>query len=140
MGDGEMQDEEHWPEIHAEVEGSGRLSPTLSASVHVSGAWTIVSVAGEYGPAGGAPRPRARRTDARHLVFDLRQVTFMDARGLDLVVRCQNAALQGGVACASWRRHAGSVGSLMLTGANREFTTFASVDKAMSAPVPGPWR
>jgi anti-sigma B factor antagonist len=140
MDNNEVRDEQRWPELHTEIAGSGRLSPALSACVYVSGAWTIVTIAGDMDLQVLPLVHELASADARHLVFDLRQVTFMDACGLDLLVRCQNDALQGGgcVRLVAPSRKVRRV--LMLTGANREFTTFPSVEEAMMAAVPGPWR
>lgn len=78
------------------------------------------------------------KADARHVVFELRQVTFMDGRGLDLMLRCQRGALRAG-GCVRLVAPSRQVRRfLMLTGSNREFTTFASVDEAMAVPVPQP--
>jgi len=44
--------------------------------------------------------------DARHVLFELRQVTFIDASGLDLLLSRQRGALRTGGVCAWWRRRA----------------------------------
>ena len=119
--------------------GAGTARPTVSVSVHVSGAWTIVAIAGEMDLL-VVPLVRGLvSADARHVAFELRQVTFMDGRGLDLLLKSQRAALRAG-GCARLVAPSRQVRRLlMLTGSNREFTTFASVDEAISAPVPRPW-
>jgi anti-sigma B factor antagonist len=70
------------------------------------------------------------------VVFELRQVTFMDGRGLDFLLSSQRDALRAG-GCVRLVAPSRKVRRLlMLTGSNREFTTFASVDEAISVPVP----
>lgn len=117
---------------------AGSAAPNVSVSVRISGAWTIVAIAGEMDLLAVPLVRELVSADARHLVFELRQVTFMDGRGLDLLLNSQRSALRAGgcVRLAAPSRQVRRL--LMLTGSNREFTTFASVDKAMSAPVPEP--
>ena len=110
---------------------------SVSVSVHVSGAWTIVAIAGEMDLLVVPLVQELVSADARNVVFELRQVTFMDGRGLDLLLRTQRGALRAGgcVRLAAPSRQVRRL--LMLTGSNREFTSFASVDEAVSVPAPG---
>ena len=118
--------------------GTAMSHASVSVSVHLSGAWTIVSIAGEMDLLVVPLVRELVSADARYVVFELRQVTFMDGRGLDLLLRSQRGALRAG-GCVRLVTPSRQVRRfLMLTGSNREFTTFASVDKAMSVPVPEP--
>lgn len=115
---------------------AGTAGPNVSVSVHVSGAWTIVAIAGEMDLLVVPLVRELVSADALHVVFELREVTFMDGRGLDLLLRSQRGALRAG-GCVRLVAPSRQVRRfLMLTGSNREFTTFASVDEAMSVPVP----
>jgi anti-sigma B factor antagonist len=118
--------------------GTVRSNRSVSVHVHVSRAWTIVAIAGEMDLLVVPLVRELVSADARHVVFELRQVTFMDGSGLDLLLTSQRDALRAGgcVRLAAPSRNVRRL--LMLTGSNREFTTFASVDKAMSVPVPAP--
>jgi anti-anti-sigma factor len=140
MNTNENHDEQWSVAVDAQIASTGRLSPVLSTSVSVSGAWTLVTIAGEMDLQVVPPVRELVSAEARHLVFDLRQVTFMDACGLDLLVRSQSDALQKGgcVRLVAPSRRVRRV--LLMTGLNREFSIFTSVEKATMAPVPGPWR
>lgn len=120
--------------------GTARSGASVSVSVSVSGAWTIVSIAGEMDLLVVPLVSELVGADARHLVFELRQVTFMDGRGLDLLLKSQRDALKAG-GCVRLVAPSRKVRRLLvLTGSNREFTTFASVDEATSVPAPTPPR
>jgi hypothetical protein len=56
----------------------GTAGPNVSVSVHVSGAWTIVAIGGEMDLLVVPLVRELVNADARHVVFELRQVTFMD--------------------------------------------------------------
>lgn len=120
--------------------GTARSGASVSVSVSVSGAWTIVAIAGEMDLLVVPLVSELVGADARHLVFELRQVTFMDGRGLDLLLKTQRDALKAG-GCVRLVAPSRKVRRLLvLTGSNREFTTFASVDEATSVPAPTPPR
>ena len=118
--------------------GAARCRTCLSVRVSVLGAWTIVAIVGEMDLLVVPLISGLVDADARHLVFELRQVTFMDGRGLDLLLRSQRDALKAG-GCVRLVAPSRKVRRLlMLTGSNREFTTFESVDEATSVPAPAP--
>lgn len=124
--------------VDVQTVSAGGARPTVSVSVRASGEWTIVAIAGEMDLLVVPLVRELVSADARHVMFELRQVTFLDGSGLDLLVTSQRGALRAGgcVRLVSPSRQVRRL--LMLTGTNREFTTFASVDKAMSVPVPAP--
>ena len=120
--------------------GTARSIASASVSVSVSGAWTIVAIAGEMDLLVVPLVSELVGADARHLVFELRQVTFIDGRGLDLLLTSQRDALKAG-GCVRLVAPSRKVRRLLvLTGSNREFTTYASVDEATSVPPPTPPR
>ena len=126
---------ERWSAADA---GAVRSGASVSVSVSVSGTWTIVAIVGEMDLVVEPLVSELVGADARHLVFELRQVTFMDGRGLDLLLRSQRDALKAG-GCVRLVAPSRQVRRLlMLTGSNREFTTFASVEEATSVPAPAP--
>jgi anti-sigma B factor antagonist len=125
------------PSSAADDAGAARSKASVSVSVHASGVWTIVAIAGEMDLLTVPLIRELVSADARHVMFELRQVTFMDGRGLDLLLRSQRGALRAG-GCVRLVAPSRQVRRLlMLTGSNREFTTFASVDEATSVPAPG---
>ena len=81
---------ERWSAADA---GAVRSGASVSVSVSVSGAWTIVAIVGEMDLVVEPLVSELVGADARHLVFELRQVSFMDGRGLDLLLRSQRDAL-----------------------------------------------
>jgi len=128
---------ERWSAADA---GAVRSGASVSVRVSVSGTWTIVAIVGEMDLLVVPLVSELVDADARHLVFELRQVTFMDGRGLDLLLRSQRDALKAG-GCVRLVAPSRKVRRLlMLTGSNREFTTFESVDEATSVPAPAPPR
>ena len=126
--------------VDARIGGTGKLTPVLAASVSVSGPWTLVRIAGEMDLQVVPLVRELKDADARQLVFDLRQVTFMDVAGLSLLLRSQREASRTGgcVRLVAPSRKVRRV--LVLTGLIREFSIFPSVHAATTAPVPVPTR
>ena len=114
---------------------TGRVGPSVSVRVHRSGGWTNYEVEGEVDIQALPLMGDLVGSDAPRVVFDLHGVTFMDARGLGLMVAIQRRALASGVRVrlAAPSRSVRRV--LMLTGCDPVFETFESLREAVSAPV-----
>lgn len=120
-------------EAHAAI--AGCPSPPLTAIVQGAGAWTVVTIVGEV-DLRVIPLVRGLvGPDVRNLLFDLQDVTFMDASGLDLLIGSQRRALAAG-GCMRLAAPSRPVRRLlMLTSMSRMFSTFASVDEAIVTPL-----
>lgn len=107
----------------------------LSVSVRESGAWTVVTIAGEMDLRVTPLFHGLVRDGCRRLVLDLSRVTFMDVSGLDLLVERHREALRadGCLRLVAPSRHVSRV--LLMTATNRTFTTCGSVHEAISRPV-----
>ena len=115
---------------------AGTAGANVSLAVHVAGAWTIVAVSGEMDLLVVPLLGELVSADVRHVVFELRQVTFIDGRGIDLLLERQRDALRTG-GCVRLVAPSRQVRRLLIvTGLSREFTMFETVDEAVSAPVP----
>ena len=107
---------------------------SVSLRVHEFGGWTILEFQGELDL---AARPLAAKVvaDTERYVFDLHGVTFMDARGLAMIIDTQRAALDAGGSV----RLAGPSSSvrrvLTITGCGSALPTFDTVLQAVVAPV-----
>jgi anti-anti-sigma factor len=129
--------DEHWaaPEVEA---CDGRLTASISRSVHGPRTWTIVRVAGDVDVQALALFRRLVNADTRLLVLDLRRVTFLDACGLDLLLRTQREALHAD-GCLRLVAPSRQVSRLLtLTGMDGQLPTFATLDEAVAAPASGP--
>ena len=130
--------DEHWAAPDVGVARDGRLTASISGAVHGSRTWTIVAIAGDMDL---QVLPLVRTlvsSDARHLVFDLRRVTFLDACGLELLLRTQREALHAD-GCVRLVAPSRKVSRLLtLTGVDAQLPTFATIDEAVAAPASGP--
>jgi anti-anti-sigma factor len=73
-------------------------------------------------------------SDATRVVFELNGVTFMDARGLGMMVEIQRRALEAG-GCVRLAAPSKSVRRVLtLTGCDPIFETFESLRRAVSPP------
>jgi stage II sporulation protein AA (anti-sigma F factor antagonist) len=110
--------------------------PGFSVSVrgHPGGRWTVLEVEGEMDLRAFPLIPDLVGTANPRVVLELHGVSFMDARGLGAIVECQRRALVAGgytrlvAPSPSVRR------VLALTGCDRIFLTFDTIDQAVSAP------
>jgi anti-anti-sigma factor len=109
--------------------------------VRSSGRWKVLVVEGEMDLLARSLAPSLWAEEPVHVVVDLRGVTFMDAGGLGVLVGGRHTAVRSGgelllVAPSGPVRRV-----LAITGMDAVFTTFDSVDAALSAPIssdPGP--
>jgi anti-sigma B factor antagonist len=116
---------------------AGRPGRSVSVSVrsHPGGCWTVVVVVGEVDVRALPLLANLVGRDASRVVFDLREVSFMDARGLGTMVEAQRRARAAG-GCVRLVAPSRSVRRVMaLTGCDRIFQTFGSLPEAMSAPL-----
>ena len=109
--------------------------PSVSVRLHRSGRWTVVEVDGEMDVQTLPLVVDALGSDTTHVLFELRGVTFLDASGLGMMIGSQRTARAAGgcvrlVAPSQQARRL-----LWLTGTDRVFLTFDSLDKAVAAPV-----
>lgn len=128
--------ERRWPTvIDLQPRRSGApAASAVSVRVRTSGQWTVITVAGEM-DARVIQLLADLVVSAAHVVFELRDVTFMDASGLSvLMVSRQKAVRAGG--CVRLVAPSTPVCRLLaLTRTDRVFLAFGSVDEATSAQV-----
>jgi len=114
----------------------GDEGPAASVSVRVyrSGLWTVVEVVNEMDVQVIPLIADLVSRDAPWVVFDLSQVTFMDAAGLGMLVDTQRRALAAG-GCLRLVSPSHSVLTLLeMTGFSGVFPTFDSCERAVSTP------
>lgn len=117
-------------DLRARGAGSGIAS--VSVRVDRSGHWTVVEVEGEMDVQLPPLVADLVDSDASRVVFDLRGVTFMDAGGLGTLIATQRRALAVG-GCVRLVAPSSSARRLLeLTGCDRHFQTFDSLDQALS--------
>jgi anti-sigma B factor antagonist len=109
--------------------------PSVSVRRHRSGRWTVVEVEGEMDIQTLPLVADLPGRNATHVLFELHGVTFLDASGLGMMVDSQRRALEGGgcVRVVAPSRQVRRL--LMLTGSDRTFLLFDSLDEAVSVPV-----
>ena len=130
--------DEQWAAPDVEAACQGRLTAVISASVHGTREWTIVTIAGDMDLQVLPLFRRLVHADTRLLVLDLRRVTFLDACGLDLLLRTQREALHAD-GCLRLVAPSRQVRRLLtLTGLDAQLPTFATLDEAVAAPASGP--
>ena len=130
--------DESWATPDVEVARPGRLTAVVSGSVHGMREWTIVTIAGDLDLQALPLFRRLVHADTRLLVLDLRRVTFMDACGLELLLRTQREALHAD-GCLRLVAPSRKVSRLLtLTGVAAQLPTFATLDQAVAAPASGP--
>ena len=108
---------------------------SVSVRVRTSDPWTVIAVAGEMDTRVVPLVSQLRCVSAAHVVFELREVTFMDASGLGVLMDAQRNAVRAGgcvrlVAPSNRARRL-----LALTRTDGVFLTFGSVAEAVSSPV-----
>lgn len=110
-------------------------TPSVSVRRRSSGPWTVVEVRGEMDIQVLPLMVDLRGLDARHVIFELHGVTFLDACGLSMMADSQRRALASGgcVRVVAPSRQARRF--LRIAGSEREFLMFDSLDDAISMPV-----
>ena len=126
-----------WPEV-VDFQATRSVDPgpsAVSVRVRTSNPWTVIAVAGEMDARVVPLVADLVGINAAHLVFELREVTFMDASGLGVLMDAQRRAIRAGgcvrLVAPSSRAHR----LLVLTRTDRVFLTFDSVAEAMASPV-----
>ncbi len=107
----------------------------VSVRAHPAGRWTVLEVEGEMDIRAFPLIPDLVGKDAPRVLVELRRVSFMDARGLGAIVEAQRRARSSGgyvrlVAPARCVRRI-----LTLTGCDRRFLTFDTLDQAVAPPL-----
>lgn len=115
--------------------GRAPWAVSVRAHPHRSGLWTVVEVEGEMDVQIVALAADLLIGDTTCVVFDLHGVTFMDASGLSLMLQAQRTAHTAGGSAFLVAPSRSVRRLLALTGCDRVFRTFDSLDEAMSAPV-----
>jgi anti-anti-sigma factor len=112
---------------------SGGSSVFVQSSV--SGRWTIVRVDGEMDIQVPPLVDHLLEGAGAHLLFELAGVTFLDASGLGFLFGRQRRAVEGG-GCLRLIAPSLPVRRLLeITGSERAFPAFDSVDEATRAPT-----
>ncbi len=113
---------------------TGHPTPSVSVFVYRSSGWAILEVEGEMDLLAVPAVSHAVDPAARHVVFDLRGVTFIDGCGLGILLDSRWRAVRSGgevrLVAPSRTTHR----LLLLTGKDREFRQFDSVAAAVSSP------
>lgn len=126
-----------WPTVvDLKERPSGITAPsTVSVRVRTADPWTVIAVAGEMDARAVPLVADLTGISAAYVVFELRDVTFMDASGLGVLMTAQRKAVRAG-GCV--RLVAPSIPTrrlMALTRTDHVFLTFGSVDEAISSPV-----
>lgn len=139
--DANAASERGWPTVVDRGNGrpDRRAPATVSISVHTSEPWTVIAVAGEMDAQVAPLVADLVGISAAHVVYDLREVTFMDASGLGVLMDSQGKAARAG-GCVRVVAPSIPVRRLLaLTRTDRVFLTFESVADALATPVVA-WR
>ena len=110
-------------------------APNVTVRVRRSGRWTVVEVEGEMDLQVLPLLVELLSDQARHLVFELRRVTFLDCSGIGVMVEKQRRVLEAGGCVRLAAPSAQARRVLTLTGSDRVFVQFDSLEEAMRAPI-----
>jgi anti-sigma B factor antagonist/stage II sporulation protein AA (anti-sigma F factor antagonist) len=108
--------------------------PTVVLRLTIVGGWLVLAIEGEVDLLVGWLVPDLIRRGTSRLVFDLRGVTVMDARGVEMILKMQRQAVSAGgcVRLAALSHQARRL--LTLTGSEGAFPLFDSVEQAVWTP------
>lgn len=108
--------------------------PTVVLRLTIVGGWLVLAIEGEVDILVGWLVPDLVRRGTALLVFDLHDVTFMDARGLGVIAETQRQAVAAGgcVRLAALSHQARRL--LALTASEGVFPLFDSVEQAVWTP------
>ncbi len=121
--------------IYLQARGASDAETSVSLSVQRSDRWTVVQVEGEMDVQVIPMLADLLRSDATHIVLDLHEVTFMDVQGLGSMVDTRRRVLDAG-GCVRLVAPSSSVRRLLtMTGCDRMFRTFDSLEQAVTAPL-----
>jgi anti-sigma B factor antagonist len=109
--------------------------PIVSVLAYRSGPWTVLVVDGEMDLQVIPLLPDLPHSEAGRVVFDLHGVTFMDARGLGVIVGSQQKARQAGGCLRLVAPSTQVCRILILTGTDQAFRSFPTLHAAVSTPV-----
>lgn len=106
--------------------------PALVARSYRSGCWLVIEADGELDIVTVPLLGPLLRGDTAHVVFDLRRVTFIDARGLGLLAATRNnlGNAHGAVRVAGPSPHTRKL--LALTALDKQVAVFGSLDEALA--------
>lgn len=111
------------------------VASSVSVLVRESQFWTVLEFEGELDQVARPLVAEVVASDTERYVFDLHAVTFMDARGLGMVIDTQRRALDAGGAVRLVAPSSAVRRVLTITGCCDYFRTFDTVHEAVMSPI-----
>lgn len=121
--------------IYLQARGESGADTSVSLSVDRAADWTVVEVEGEMDVQVIPLLADLVGGDATRVVLDLHGVSFMDAQGLGSMVDTHRRALAAGGSVRLVAPSSSVRRLLALTGCDRMFRTFDSLDQAVTTPI-----
>ncbi len=115
--------------------GGGQSAPAVSVRLTRSGEWAILEVSGEMDLQVVPLVSELLAAESVRVVFELNEVTFMDAGGLRALVDSQAKSILAGGCIRLAAPSSQARRLLRLTGTDTQFQTFDTLDDAVTAAV-----